>query len=166
VAKLVLVPILVETNWIFCTSQQIRIVSLGRVINQPWKAILHCTRTLQDMKTMKCGIDLILRIIPYLLQTNFDFLSLAYLIHAFRISKLYCKAIKLKVEDELRVRLWRLFQILYSRLLIFILSNTSFFFHNLFRPFSSSYLFLSCTWILYSCYAYLCPITVILSLHS
>jgi type 1 glutamine amidotransferase len=55
----------------FCTSQQIQIVSLGRVITQPWKDILHYTMTLQDMKTMKCGIDLILGIIPYLLQTEF-----------------------------------------------------------------------------------------------
>jgi hypothetical protein len=68
------------------------------------KAILHYTRTLQDPKTMKCGIDLILRIIPYLLQLSFNFLSLAYLIHSFRISKLYCKAIKLKTEDELKVQ--------------------------------------------------------------
>jgi hypothetical protein len=34
-------------------------VSLGRVITHPWKAILHCTITLQEMKTMKSGIDLI-----------------------------------------------------------------------------------------------------------
>ena len=33
----------------------------------------------------------------------------AYLIHAFRISKLHCKAIKLKVEEELRVRFWILY---------------------------------------------------------
>jgi hypothetical protein len=80
-----LVPFSKAENQDFCTPQQIRILSLGRVITQPWKAILHCTRTLQDMKTMKCGIDLILRIIPYLLQVSFDFLFLAYLIHYFRI---------------------------------------------------------------------------------
>ena len=66
-------------------------------------------------------------------KLNFDFLSLAYLIHAFRISKLHCKAIKLKIEDELRVRLWRLFSDFVLKLLIFILSNTSFFCHNWFR---------------------------------
>jgi hypothetical protein len=56
---------------IFAHLNKFEFVSLGRVITQPWKAILHCTMTLQDMKTMKCGIDLILRIIPYLLQNEF-----------------------------------------------------------------------------------------------
>ena len=38
------------------------------------------------------------------------------------------------------------------KLLIFILSNTSFFCHYLFR-FPSSYLVYTCTWMLYSCYS-------------
>jgi hypothetical protein len=66
-----LVPFSKAENQGFCTPQQIRILSLGRVINQPWKAILHCTGTLQDLKTMECGFDLIFRTIPYLLQTEF-----------------------------------------------------------------------------------------------
>jgi hypothetical protein len=99
-------------NQDFGTPQQIQILSLGRVISQPWEAILHYTSTQQKRRTIKSGIDLTLGIIPHLLQVDFDLLFLAYLIHVFRISELFCKAIKLRLEDEPRVRLWRLFHIM------------------------------------------------------
>jgi hypothetical protein len=42
----------------FGTPQEIRILPLGRVISQPWKAILHYTSTQQERRTRKYGIDL------------------------------------------------------------------------------------------------------------
>jgi hypothetical protein len=60
-------------------------------------------------KDQKSGIDLILGIIPHLLQLNFELLFLVYLILVFRISELLCKAIKLRIEDEPRVRFWVLY---------------------------------------------------------
>ena len=44
--------------------------------------------------------------IPLLLQLNFDLLFLLYLILVFRILELFCNAIKLRIEDEPRVRFW------------------------------------------------------------
>jgi len=60
----------------------------------------------QQSTREKSGIDLILGIIPHLLQSDFDLLFLADLIHVFRISELLCKAIKLRIEDKLKVRFW------------------------------------------------------------
>ena len=55
------------------------------------------------------GLTSFLGIIPHLLQLNFYLPSLAYLIHVFRISELLCKAIKLRIEYEPRVRFWVLY---------------------------------------------------------
>jgi hypothetical protein len=55
----------------FGTPQQIRILSLGRVISQPWEAILHYTSTQQERKTMKSGIDLIFGNHPTSFATKF-----------------------------------------------------------------------------------------------
>jgi hypothetical protein len=46
------------------------------------------------------GLTSLLGIIPHLLQVDFDLLFLAYLIHVFRISELFCKAIKPGLEDK------------------------------------------------------------------
>jgi hypothetical protein len=58
-------------NQDFGTPQQIRILSLGRVISQPWEAILHYTSTQQERKTMKSGIDLIFGDHPTSFATKF-----------------------------------------------------------------------------------------------
>jgi hypothetical protein len=55
------------------------------------------------------GLTSLLGIIPHLLQSDFDLLFLAYLIHVFRISELLCKAIKLRIEYEPGVRFWVLY---------------------------------------------------------
>jgi hypothetical protein len=44
--------------------------------------------------------------IPHILQLNFELLFLVYLILVFRILELLCNAIKLRIEDEPRVRFW------------------------------------------------------------
>jgi hypothetical protein len=55
---------------------------------------------------MKSGIASFWGSIPLLLQLNFDLLFLVYLILVFRILELLCNAIKLRIEDEPRVRFW------------------------------------------------------------
>ena len=51
----------------------------------------------QQSTREKSGIDLILGIIPHLLQSDFDLLFLADLIHIFRICATVCKGYKIHV---------------------------------------------------------------------
>jgi hypothetical protein len=69
-------------------------------------ALGGCSTLHQQSTERNLGLTSFWGSIPLLLQLNFELLFLVYLILVFRILELLCNAIKLRIEDEPRVRFW------------------------------------------------------------
>jgi hypothetical protein len=69
-------------------------------------ALGGCSTLHQQSTERNLGLASFWGSIPLLLQLNFELLCLVYLILVFRILELLCNAIKLRIEDEPRVRFW------------------------------------------------------------